>query len=324
MRNSEATAVIDAAIVYGASRWLREIHKNPSSEWDHTYKRRDDELLFLEFLHDLVLYDKIVMDSSSVSRAIPNELLEVFAKVNASANLELLSRSDLAPYHADEIDSIAAATCRLISGATEDEPKRRAVLNTRIPWAYKSSAHHDFEMMTSVVKELDMELEFVPFALFAYRGLCYSGFANYQASKNDAPVAYVASPGRIAALKHLVSAPELRKLEFARRAYRDLVELLRIPASGYNFSHLQSLDPSQVSQLALAVSGKSPREALQTALRLRKSAEAQQLRVRWADRIWGTAKSAALGINHPGDQSMENISAGGDVIQIYYASPDNT
>jgi hypothetical protein len=321
MISTNATAVIDAAIVYGASRWLRGIHKNPSYEWEKSYKASDDKLLFLEFLHDLLLYDKIAMDSSSASRAIPNELLELFAKVNAHANTELLCRRGLAPYDKSEINAIAEATCHLISGITGDPQKRLEVLQARVPWAYKSPIHHEYEMMASIVADQSLGSELVPFALFSFRGLCYSGFANYQASTTDTPMVYVASPGRISALKQIISAPDLKRFEFARRSYRDLVGLLRIPEYGYNFSHLNSLDQSQVSQLAFAVSGKSPREALKFAIQLRASEEARLLRQRWAERIWATTKSSALGTNHPGEQNMENISAGGDVIQIYYASP---
>ena len=321
MTTNNATAVIDAAIVYGASRWLRGIHKNPSHEWEKSYKASDDKLLFLEFLHVLLLYDRIAMDSSSASRAIPSELLELFAKVNAHSNADVLGRRELAPYKKSEINAIAEATCRLISGIVEDPQKRQTIQRSRVPWAYKSPIHHDFEMMTSIVEEQSLDIDLLPFALFSFRGLCYSGFAHHQANTTDAPMVYVASPGRISALKQIISAQDLKRFEFARRSYRDLVGLLRIPEYGYNFSHLNSLDQSQVSQLALAVSGKSPQEALKFALQLRVSEDAGVLPKRWAERIWATTKSSALGTNHPGEQNMENISAGGDVIQIYYASP---
>jgi hypothetical protein len=321
MPNSNATAVIDAAIVYGASRWMRGIHTNPSNEWEQQYKARDDKLLFQEFLHDLVLYDRIVMDSSSASRSVPNELLELFAKVNAHANTELLSRTQLAPYKWSQISDIAEATCRLISGVIEDAESRRRVLSCRIPWAYKSSVHNDYEMVAGIISDMGMDLDLVPFALFSFRGLCYSGFANSTADITETPMVYVASPGRIAALRHVMDAQDLKRIEFARRSYRDLVGLLQLPENGYNFSQFNSLDPNQVSQLALAVSSKTPRDALKMALSLRSSSEARIMRQRWADRIWATTKSSAVGSNEPIEMKMDNISAGRDVYQIYYASP---
>ena len=49
MTDSKATAVIDAAIVFGASGWLRGVHKNPSSDWEKSYKASDDEVVFRHY-----------------------------------------------------------------------------------------------------------------------------------------------------------------------------------------------------------------------------------------------------------------------------------
>src|SRR5262249_4335662 len=125
----------------------------------------DDEMLFLEFLHDLVLYDRIELNSSG---CVPNEILEWFAKVNASANTELLNSNDVANPDRGEI---AKATCRLIAEIAGDDQRLRAILNTRIPMTYKSEGHDDYERMAYVMTELGMDLQVVPFALVSYREL---------------------------------------------------------------------------------------------------------------------------------------------------------
>jgi hypothetical protein len=59
---SSVIALSDAAIFYGARRYYDGVHHDPP--WPHReeYKEEDDRRLFLEFLHNLCLYDKIVMD----------------------------------------------------------------------------------------------------------------------------------------------------------------------------------------------------------------------------------------------------------------------
>ena len=75
---SSTIAVLDAAIAYGASRWYSGLHQDPAWEFRSRYKAADDKLLFYEFLHDILLYDSILPDRSSVGARIGNEILELF------------------------------------------------------------------------------------------------------------------------------------------------------------------------------------------------------------------------------------------------------
>ena len=50
---NDATAIIDASIVYGAQRWLRGVHQQRDWPYRHQYRAADDQRLFLEFLHCL-------------------------------------------------------------------------------------------------------------------------------------------------------------------------------------------------------------------------------------------------------------------------------
>jgi hypothetical protein len=176
--------------------------------------------------------------------------------------------------------------------------------------------------MAAYAREVNLDGTLVPLAVFSYRGLCYSGFVNNLVQTDGRPAAYVASPGRINALKHIISSQDLKQIGFARGAYRDLIAILKLPELGYNFSTLGSLPAHEVSEIALAVTSKTPSSALAFALSIRRSDEGAQLRRHWADRVWASAKSVAVGRNYaPGDMKMENVSAGRDAIQIYCAMP---
>jgi hypothetical protein len=176
-------------------------------------------------------------------------------------------------------------------------------------------------MFTTVAIEQDLAPELIPFALFCFRGLCYAGYANNHARKKS-PAVYIASPGRLAALEKIVARGDLRKIDFARRAYRDLVDILRLPEAGYDFTDFTSFYPHETSRLALAVERKSPHEALVFAVKQRQTKEGSRLRQQWAERIWANSQSAALGPRHGVYQHMDNVrSIFGTINQVIYASP---
>jgi len=59
-----SAADLDAAIVYGASRYLRYCGRYDTAA---AYKEYDDQLLFYEFLHGVLLYERF----SSMTAASP-------------------------------------------------------------------------------------------------------------------------------------------------------------------------------------------------------------------------------------------------------------
>lgn len=306
MKTSSACAIIDAAAVYGASRWIHGIKSVGAS---------DDRLLFLEFLHDVLLYDKIIMDKSSASEALPANILKLFARVNSSAGEVIIDTEFLAPYKANESQTIAAATCRLIAGVCREEQIERRIKQLKTPWAYNSTVHHDYDLMRDALLQSNLDNQFLPFALFTYRGLCYSGFAKSYSDRQAAPMVYLASPGRISALQQILNSKDIQRLEFAQKAYSDLVSILDLPPTGYNFNHIAAVSAAEVSQLAIAVTSRAPDAAIELTLGLRASPSGRLLRQRWAERIWAHTKAVSLGFSSA-EQRIENVAANGDVIQI--------
>jgi hypothetical protein len=320
MSTPDTVALIDVSIVYGAARWLRGIHENPSNGWEGKYKAADDKQLFQEFLRDLLLYDKILITHN----ASPTELADILVQVETYAGTGLLDTQSLPSDDSQGPKWIADATCRLVKDKAGAPEKRQEMLSLPIPWAYTSGTHVDYKMVAQLVKEIDIDERLVPFIIFSYRGLCYSGFANNLAKTTKVPSAYVASPGRLAALEQIISAADLKRLEIARTAYDDLVSLLDLPAAGYDFSHLPSFNPYLFSQADLILN-KLPREALKSVLKHRKSGDGEILRERWAQGIWAKTLSPAIGTDYPGQQKMENIAAR-NVTQIQnfiYATPSD-
>ncbi len=317
-----AIAVVDAAVVHGASRFYRGVHLKPREPWDRNYKLADDRFHFLEFLHHLVLYDCILMDWSCSLGSIPPDLEEFLRVIKNSSRDPLIEREGLAPHSHLELRAIAKSTCRLIGASTTDHEKRDNLISLKLPWAY-TVGHHDYEMFTEVAIEQNLDPILIPFALFTFRGLCYAGYANNYARKK-APAVYIASPGRLAALEKTIASNDLKKIEFARRAYRDLVDILKLPDAGYDFSDFGSFYPHETSSLALAVEEMSARDALVFAIKQRSTREGFRLRREWGERIWQSSQSAAFGPRNVVHQNMDNIrSIFGNITQVIYASPAN-
>jgi hypothetical protein len=55
-----AIAIVDAAVFYGAQRILSGVN-------DERFRLNDDRELFLQFLHFVVLYDRLLLDNSSLA-----------------------------------------------------------------------------------------------------------------------------------------------------------------------------------------------------------------------------------------------------------------
>src|SRR5947207_6538300 len=74
--------IIDASLIYGASRILFKKHEDPNWQYRSSYRREDDQALFMEFLHALLFYRKIILENSSMN-SIGSEILDIIKKVNS-------------------------------------------------------------------------------------------------------------------------------------------------------------------------------------------------------------------------------------------------
>jgi hypothetical protein len=314
---SSTIAVLDAAIAYGASRWYRGLHQDAEWEFKSRYRAADDKLLFYEFLHEILLYDSILLDRSSVGETISNEILELFTKINTRIRKPLLDPSrSIAPIKS--LEPVVGCLSRLISEIDLIPDGSTRMRQTPVPWAYAAETHHDRSAFLKAFAEMGMDQALLPFAIFLYRGICYAGFANNYSAEMSVPTVYLASPGRIRALAPVLSGEEIKRIQYPKLAYADLVGLLKLPSSGYSFSQFPSLAPHHLSAVAQQVQDKTPREALDYLLRLRESDEAVTLRRSWADRVWEHSKSAAIGSGY--SQTISNSTITGDVTMVIHAA----
>jgi len=308
-----SNAVIDASIVYGASRILRGLHDKPEWPFKDKYNRRDDELLFKEFLHDLLLYERIILDNSSVT-VIGSEIIELFTFINTLERAELIQTKSLS--HLNSLDPVVKHICRLLqdrlkAGSLTGE----AILSMAIPWAYSRNDHYDRTAFAEHFREIGLTDDLIPFAIFAFRGLVYAGFANGIFRHNQQPSTYIASPYRINALVPLLSTNEINNINFPKKAYADLIKELGLPESGYDFSFLNS-DASELSDLSLAISEMKPRQALRYVFELRHSEGGERLRSLWAERLWAQSSSSLVGVST--SQNVSHTTVGRDLIQLQF------
>jgi hypothetical protein len=195
------------------------------------------------------------------------------------------------------------------------------ISNIRIPWYYATEWHIDYSACVDAADRWGMDTRLIPLALYIYRGICYSGWANGFKNKEHVPTVYLASPGRLQALEPILSRAAMSQLEYPRSAYSDLVDLLDLPPSGYDFSSLQ-LEPAHTSQLALALGASEPQEALNFTVKLRQSDKGRRIREAWRARIWAATPSCAVGattVSGPTNISFGNV-IHGNFKQVIYAA----
>lgn len=295
--NVPLSAVIDAATVYGASRWERSA-RTQSVEGYYPGRAPDvDRQLFLEFLHDILLYDSIVLDDSSVG-TIGAEIKELFVKINSRVGFDLLTFKPLTDLKSTDLQRVIRAVCRLVATVAGDAVHRRRILALPLPWYYRSSKHHEWADFLKAASECGLSEDLLPFSIFAYRGVAYAGFTHCLARRERRPIAYVASPGRMAALASILKGEDVQQYDFMRTGYGELLSLLNLPKLGFDFTWMASLPPQELSPLTFLVAEMKPREAIKFVLDLRNSPEARSLRQLWAERLWPTypnSRSAAIG-----------------------------
>lgn len=304
--SSPVIGAMDAATVYGASRWLRNEY------WESgRYSRADDQESFNDFIHDLVLYDHIIVYYSRTCQTI-----ELTNEINERCGFELIEEQEALDEYSSQTAAMHAVA-RLLAGIVDQGELHR--FNPRVPYLYQAGRHVDSVAMMEVARMQGLEPTLVPLALFLYRGLCYAGLANAMAKRERVAVAYVASPGRISAMQLVMSKKDVATTRYPRIAYQDLVAQLQLPSTGYDFGFLDSFPASALSGLALAVSNELPSDALKSVLAWRSSEKADRLRDEWSDRILGYRDSVAIGTGLT--QNIVNSHITGDVQQIIRGLP---
>lgn len=69
-RLASSVAIIDAATVYGAGRYYFDDHNDPHWAYAKQYKAHEDQILFQDFLYNILLYDHIVLDNKSWKQTV--------------------------------------------------------------------------------------------------------------------------------------------------------------------------------------------------------------------------------------------------------------
>jgi hypothetical protein len=303
-----SVAVIDASIVYGAIRSLRYGDSRADTSRLSGAQQLDDKALFFEFLHDLLLYDRILLDSSSIVR-IGADLKLLIARVNKRAEEVLFSTRTLATTTA--MPAVVSAVCRQLRDCAHYHGDLTRI---PIPWAYRDSSHHDFDVISKAAMHVGLDVTLVPLAVFAYRGLCYAGYSHNMVKRLGVASTYVAAPGRIQAMRPILDSTEIRRVEYPKRGYHDLIDMLKLPATGYDFSFVGSLPSHEMSSLTQAFYDSPAEEVFEEVLSMRRSERGRGIRNSWRERIWVRSKSLAAGASYT--QNISNSEIGGDVYQV--------
>jgi hypothetical protein len=295
------------------------MHRDPHWEYATQYKAGEDRLLFEELMHNVLLYNHILLDNSCATK-ISDEMLTLLAEINRSAGYTLIERRPVAPVTV--LEPVVDHVCRMLAQATVDDSKRHELSTISVPWYYRAPDHVDRPAFVNHARDWGLDPSMIPFALFVYRGLCYSGFANAYWKQHSTPTAYLAAPGRMRALAPIISSENLHLLDYPKQAYADLVDLLHLPPHGYDFSHLTSVPYAHVSELTQAIYDQSPQQAVAFVANLRNSSGAGAMREQWAHRIWNQSSSCGVGAAYTDSTVISNATIYGNVTQnIIHATP---
>jgi hypothetical protein len=310
-------AVIDASTIYGAGRWCFGDHDDPNWAYAKQFRADEDKLLFNDFLHDILLNDQILLDDTSLAaQELRTELRRMIDLVNQIAGYPLIKEQPIAPKF--QLKPLIDVVCQLVKRASEEPGQEKLEDFVAVPWYYKTHLHHDQRFFSEAATRWGLNPNLLPFSMYVYRGLCYAGYANHNWKKKRVPTVYLASPGRLRALQPILSRDAMRKLEYPHSSYAELVNMLDLPDNGYDFSHLD-LNVAQVSALTSVLEPQDPREALDLVMKLRGSNKGVSMRKAWADKVWASSNSCAVGAI-----SSSNMIAGstvyGDVSMVLHAS----
>jgi hypothetical protein len=323
---SGPTALIDAAIVYGAERILSGRHDDPAWAYRDAFRRPDDERLFRELLHQLVLYDTLYLDQSSISESVSSEVLALAGRINGGIDVRSGEGTIRVFWGGGMLrvshDDVKSSFCQYLGALLQrSEELRATLLDLPIPWAYRQEGHHDRGSVLYNLSSNGVDEAFLPFALFAWRGLMYGAIAHSEKRRGNGLAAYVAAPGRVSALRQILCAADMERFEFPREAWRCLAdELPMLPKRGYDFSYLRSLPGVDTSPLSQLLEGAEPEEALKFVLDWRDGRLGHGLRSEWKE-LLGAGDSMIVGSTNI--QIAKNITVAGDFKQVIVARPVN-
>jgi hypothetical protein len=313
-------AVIDASMIYGAHRWFSSKHQDPNFAYRESFKAGDDQRLFLELLHTIVLYDYVILDNSSVS-SIGSEIDEFFSLFNSLAGENVLRAQAIATAHSAALERVMRRVCQNLVKVSRESREHSidSLKEIPVPWSYYTSEHVDRSRMEVIASEENLDASLIALALFQYRGLCYAGYANNLAFRGKIPVAYAAAPGRMRALEPVMSSAEISRIGYPRENYAALARELALPDMGYTFEFFDDGGGIDLSPLTLAIGDASPREALREAVALRKNTTSEQVRLDWGEKLFAHGLSAAVGLHYT--QNIINSTIIGPLTQQIVARP---
>jgi hypothetical protein len=144
--------------------------------------------------------------------------------------------------------------------------------------------------------------------MFAYRGTCYAASARGLAAVSTDPIVYLASPGRLQALQELLPTTDRNLFEYPVSGYLNLLQVLQLPPSGYDFSFLTSMPPRIVSHVNFEIRARSPQGALGWIAEQRRRPERHAMVELWRQKLLGAPMSAMVGADS-GISSTEGLSS---------------
>lgn len=321
-------SLIDAAIVFGAERILSGAHNDPAWPYRSAFNREDDERLFRELLLQLALCDTLFLDRSSLSEDVPNEVFSLCRRINGDTDIfnDVGETGIIRVFRADENmdaspDDVQNDFCRYIGERVRtDEQLAAGLLTLQIPWAYHQPGHHDRGSMQWHIKSAELDQQYLPFLLFAWRGLLYGAIAHSERQRESRLDSYVAAPGRINALSRILVADDMERFDFPREAWRSLTrQLPTLPKRGYDFSFIRSFPNVDNLPISRLVSELAPKDALLHILDWRSTGEGHDLRSEWRELLDAHHCSAIVGSTNI--QIAKNIYSAGDFNQTIIARP---
>jgi hypothetical protein len=316
-------AVIDAATLYGASRHFRRVHEDDGYAYKSSFNPEQDRLLFLEFLHALLLYEDISLDNSSIDidresddkpfwsgeSPLRKELMPLIENVASEGGPAIVDR-DLCFLEENDHDLIKDFICDRLSNGCDVATAERVP----VPWGYNET-HADYYSFKFRCEKAGIPT-LIGFTLFLYRALVYAAFAR------QAESVYLAAPGRLKALDVFLHDSDKGRFDFARRGYGDVLSMLKLPRSGYDFSYLSNTASGahELSVVSRQIHGIPPEEAITEVLKIRRSADGLRVRETWAGMV--ARQNSLVGMAQIQiSQSVDHASVAGDLVQSVFVSP---
>ena len=341
--------VIDTTSLWGAASHLGGQSSrtgDPEEIFDHPIRELSATNVdhFLTLLHHIILYDEIRTDFSIltteedwyqaqvrqlIGRLSPVlEIRPIPTTVTDYETMDLILDQFIAQTRADFRSSSPSAAFRqmgVVAGASRYTETDVDYLSSHIPPAilaqlkaliteYGYSAF-DGQTPQSILVALVRQLSVLT------RTIRYCAHSHHVQEHDGVPSSFCAAPRRIEVLRDYMAHDEFARLREIAHPPSKLFARLGLPKTGYDFSAFSpSIKPLSASDLWRAVQNLPPAEALARVLDLRETAEAKEIRGTWAARLWAGGSEVVEGLG----QSMKNIVASGDVIQLIIASPHVT